>query len=123
MSGIAAWLHPGRIVAMLGLIVWATGAIVRASLQVARDVVAPSARIAPVVLVVPLRTRTRVEVATVSGLITLTPGTLPVGITESAIWVHGVYGQDPEQLRAEIEELQTRVLRGFRYPESVREAP
>ena len=122
MRGITAWLHPGRIAAMLGLLVWATGAIVRASLQVARDVVVPSARIAPVVLVVPLRTRTRVEVATVSGLITLTPGTLPVGITESAIWVHGVYGNDPERLRAEVEELQTRVLHGLRYPESVAEA-
>jgi multisubunit Na+/H+ antiporter MnhE subunit len=121
MSAIAAWLHPGRIAAMLGLIGWATAAIVRASLQVARDVVAPSARIAPVVLVVPLRTRSRVEVATVSGLITLTPGTLPVGITESTIWVHGVYGRDPDQLRREIEQLQTRVLRGFRHPESVAE--
>jgi multicomponent Na+:H+ antiporter subunit E len=120
---VIAWLHPGRIAAVLGLLVWATGAIVRASLQVARDVVAPSARIAPVVLVVPLRTRTRAEVATVSGLITLTPGTLPVGITSSAIWVHGVYGRDPHRLRQEIEELQTRVLRGFRHPESVQEAP
>ena len=122
MTAITAWLHPGRIVALLGLVLWATGAIIRASLQVARDVVAPSARIAPVVLVVPLRTRTRAEVATVSGLITLTPGTLPVGITESAIWVHGVYGRDPDRLREELDDLQTRVLRGFRYPQSGREA-
>ncbi len=122
MSAPVAWLHPGRLAALVALAAWAVGAIVRSSLQVARDVVAPSARIAPVVLVVPLRTRSSLERATVSGLITLTPGTLPVGITAESIWVHGVYGQDPEELRSELEALQARVIRAFRYPETGREA-
>lgn len=122
MSALLAWVHPGRLLALLWLAVWAAGAIVRSSLQVARDVVAPSSRIAPVVLVVPLRTRSSVEIATVSGLITLTPGTLPVGITADSMWVHGLYGQDPEALRDELETLQTRVIAAFRYPETVQEA-
>lgn len=122
MRTLLDWLHPGRLLALLWLAAWAAVAIVRSSLQVARDVVAPSSRIAPVVLVVPLRTRTSLEVATVSGLITLTPGTLPVGITSESMWVHGVYGQDPEALREELEALQTRVIAALRYPENVREA-
>lgn len=121
MSALTAWLHPGRLLALLWLAGWAVGAIVRSSLQVARDVIAPSSRIAPVVLVVPLRTRSSAEVATVSGLITLTPGTLPVGIMSGSMWVHGVYGQDPEALREELDALQTRVIAAFRYPETVRE--
>ena len=122
MRTLLAWLHPGRLLALLWLAAWAAVAIVRSSLQVARDVVAPSSRIAPVVLVVPLRTRTSLEAATVSGLITLTPGTLPVGITSESMWVHGVYGQDPEALREELEALQTRVIAALRSPDKVREA-
>lgn len=122
MRTVLARVHPGRLLALLWLAGWAVAAIVRSSLQVARDVIAPSSRIAPVVLVLPLRTRSSVEVATVSGLITLTPGTLPVGITADSMWVHGLYGQDPEVLREDLEALQTRVIAAFRYPETVREA-
>jgi multicomponent Na+:H+ antiporter subunit E len=116
-------LLPGRLLALVALGVWTALAITRSSLQVARDVIAPSGRVVPVVLVVPLRTRTRAETATLSGLITLTPGTLPVGITDDQIWVHGLYGQHPERLRAEVEDLQTRILRALRHPETVKEAP
>lgn len=106
----------GRLVALVGLGAWAVGAIVVASVQVARDVIAPSGRLVPVVVVVPLRTRSRAETATVSGLVTLTPGTLPVGITADPdeIWVHGLYGKDPAQLRDEVEDVQRRVLRALR---------
>ena len=114
---------PGRLLALVSLGMWAAVAITRSSLQVARDVVAPSGRVVPVVLVVPLRTRTRAETATLSGLITLTPGTLPVGITDDQIWVHGLYGRHPEQLRRDVEDLQTRVLRALRHPERVQEVP
>lgn len=117
---------PGRVLAVLGLVAWASIAIVKASLQVARDIVAPSARVAPVVLVVPLRARTGIETATVSGLLTLTPGTLTVGIESSpssppALWVHGMYGADPEALRAEVRAMEHRVLRALRYPQPIEE--
>jgi multicomponent Na+:H+ antiporter subunit E len=116
---------PGRLLAVLGLVAWASVAIVKASLQVARDIVAPSARVAPVVLVVPLRARTGIETATVSGLLTLTPGTLTVGIESSppALWVHGMYGADPEALRAEVQAMEHRVLRALRYPQPIEEDP
>jgi len=116
---------PGRFVALVGLVLWACQAVVRASAQVARDIVAPSARIAPVVLVLPLRTRTAVETATVSGLFTLTPGTLTVGLVDDppAIWVHGLYGREPEALRAELRSMETRVLQALRHPEPVQEQP
>jgi len=40
----------GRLVALVGLGAWAVGAIVVASVQVARDVIAPSGRLVPVVV-------------------------------------------------------------------------
>ena len=108
-------LFARRVAAVVGLVLWAVWQIARASAQVARDVVAPSARISPAILVVPLRCRTRAEMATVSSLITLVPGTLSVGVTEEpALWVHGMYGSDPERLRRDVLDLETRVLRALR---------
>lgn len=110
---------PGRVAALLGLIAWSSGAVVNASLQVARDIVVPSSRLAPAIVVFPLRTRTAAETATVSGLITLTPGTLTVTVRQDPpeLWVHGLYGSDPEALRASLADLESRVLRALRHPE------
>lgn len=103
---------PRRLVALLGLAAWASWAIVRASAMVARDVVAPSARIVPGVVIVPLRARTPLEVALVCGLIILTPGTLvvTVQVERQELWVHGMYASDPEELRAELRDVERRVL-------------
>ncbi len=103
-------------VALLGLAAWASAAIVRASLMVARDVIAPSARVVPGVVIVPLRSRTPLEIALVSGLIILTPGTMTVTIRPDAheLWVHGMYAADPEALRAELRDLEGRVLGALR---------
>jgi multicomponent Na+:H+ antiporter subunit E len=105
-----------RLAALIALAAWASGAIVRASLMVARDVIAPSPRVVPGVVIVPLRSRTPLETAVVSGLIILTPGTMTVTIRpdERELWVHGMYAADPEALRAELRELEGRVLRALR---------
>jgi multicomponent Na+:H+ antiporter subunit E len=117
---------PGRVLALLGLAAWAVGAVVTASAQVARDILAPRPRLHSVVLVLDLRTRTPVETATVAGLITLTPGTLSLSVRDAAaagepptLWVHGLYGADPEALRADLDALQTRVIRALRHPGAV----
>jgi multicomponent Na+:H+ antiporter subunit E len=101
-----------RMAALLGLAAWASVAILRASAMVARDVVAPSARIVPGVVILPLRARTPLEIAMVSGLIILTPGTMTVTIRpdEHELWIHGMYAADPAALRAELRDLEERVL-------------
>lgn len=120
---------PGRIVALIGLGAWAVGAVVSASAQVARDILASRPRLHSVVLVLELRTRTPAETATVAGLITLTPGTLSLSVRDAApgepptLWVHGLYGADPEALRADLDALQTRVIRAMRHPEAVADLP
>jgi len=69
-----------RAGALVGLLAWTVQAIVISSVQVARDIIAPSARLAPGIVILPLRCRTPMEVATLSALITLTPGTLIVTV-------------------------------------------
>lgn len=105
-----------RVPALVGLGLWASWAIVQSSAMVARDIVAPSARLAPGVLIVPLKCRTPVEISLFSGLITLTPGTLVVGVYPhlDELWVHGMYASDPEVLRADLLATEARVLRALR---------
>jgi len=106
----------GRVPALVGLGLWASWAIVRSSAMVARDIVAPSSRLAPGVLIVPLQCRTPLEVSLFSGLITLTPGTLVVGVDPGLreLWVHGMYAREPEALRADLLATEARVLRTLR---------
>lgn len=110
------WWAAGRVPALVGLGLWASWAIVRSSAMVARDIVAPSSRLAPGVLIVPLQCRTPLEVSLFSGLITLTPGTLVVGVDPGLreLWVHGMYAREPEALRADLLATEARVLRTLR---------
>jgi multicomponent Na+:H+ antiporter subunit E len=110
-----------RAGASIALAAWATKAIARASLMVARDVVSPTHRVVPGVVILTLRARTQVEIAVVSGLIILTPGTMTVTIRpeQHELWVHGMYASDPEALRSELRDLEQRVLAALRGREAV----
>lgn len=109
----------GRIFrAFFGLIwlaIWATGAIIAASLQVARDIIKPSAALVPGILIVPLHVTTATHLAVWASLVNLTPGTLLVDIADDLkeAWVHSLYAGDPEALRADLLALQDRVEKAF----------
>ncbi len=110
-----------RAGALVGLLAWTIQAIVVSSAQVARDIIAPSPRLAPGIVILPLRCRTPMEVALLSALITLTPGTLVVTIDPdlTELWVHSMYAKEPEELRAELVAVEGRVLGALRSPGSV----
>ncbi|MEM9783884.1 MAG: Na+/H+ antiporter subunit E, partial [Pseudomonadota bacterium] len=80
--------------------------LVLSSIRVARDVLAirPTAR--PGIVGVPMRARTEAEILTVSSLVTLTPGTLSLDLSEDGetLYVHAMFVDDPDDLRAEIRE-------------------
>jgi multicomponent Na+:H+ antiporter subunit E len=97
------------------LAVWATGAIAAASAQVARDIVKPSEKLVPGIVIVPLRMRTQTEVAVWMSLVNLTPGTLVVEISDDLdeAWVHSLYAGDPAALKQDLNDLQDRVNRSF----------
>lgn len=109
-----------RTGALIGLLAWTLQAIVVSSVQVARDIIAPSARLAPGIVILPLRCRTSVEVATLSALITLTPGTLTVTVAPDLeeLWVHSMYAREPAELRAGLLAVEDRVLGALRRPGS-----
>lgn len=113
-----------RLWRMPALAVWATGAIASASLQVARDIIKPSAALKPGIVVVPVRLHTATQVAVWVSLINLTPGTLTVEVSDDLDegWVHSLYAGDPAALKNELIDLQDRVAHAFavEIPEAVR---
>ena len=109
-----------RTGALIGLVAWTAQAIVVASAQVARDIIAPSPRLTPGIVILPLRCRTPMQVATLSALITLTPGTLTVTVDPdlAELWVHSMYADQPDQLRAGLAAVEDRVLGALSSPGS-----
>ena len=78
--------------------------ILVSNLRVARDVLSPRPRRRPGVVGVPLDARTDAEITVLANLITLTPGTLSLDVAPDrrTLWVHTMFLEDPEALRAEI---------------------
>lgn len=100
------------------LAIWATGAIASASLQVARDIIKPSAALKPGIVIVPVYLTTATQLAVWVSLINLTPGTLTVEISDDLdeAWVHSLYAGDPAALKQELRDLQHRVSHAFATP-------
>lgn len=100
------------------LAVWATGAITVASLQVARDIIWPSAALKPGIVIVPVQLSSATQVAVWVSLINLTPGTLTVEVSDDLreAWVHSLYAGDPDALKQDLHDLQGRVSRAFAEP-------
>lgn len=87
--------------------------LVVSSLRVAWDVLTPVPRNRPGIIAVPLRARTETELLLVSSLVSLTPGTLSLDLSEDGrtLYVHAMFVDDPDALRREIAKtLETPVL-------------
>lgn len=76
------------------------------SIRVALDVLSLRPSYRPGIVAVPLRVRSETEVLVLSSLISLTPGTLSLDLSEDGrtLYVHGMFVDDPEALKREIAE-------------------
>lgn len=87
------------------------------SVRVARLVLSPSMDIKPGIFAYPLTVTRDFEIALLANLITLTPGTLSVDVSEDrqTLFVHGMDCSDPEQARREIRNgFERRIMEAFR---------
>lgn len=87
------------------------------SFRVAVSVVAPQLTMKPAVIAVPLDVTSDFEITLLANLITLTPGTLTIDVAEdrSCLYVHAMYGGDPDQLAKEIKDtFEHRIQEAFR---------
>lgn len=80
--------------------------LVVSSFRVAWDVITPSHLSRPGIVAMPLDAKTDAEIYLTASLITLTPGTLSLDVSEDrkTLYVHGMFVDDPEALKAEMKD-------------------
>ncbi|MBI3997530.1 MAG: Na+/H+ antiporter subunit E [Armatimonadetes bacterium] len=84
-----------------------------ANLRVAYDVLTPRHHMRPGILAIPLDARTDGEIAILANLITLTPGTLSLDVSDDrqVLYIHATYVDEVEAFRQRLKEkLERRVL-------------
>ncbi|MFT6932746.1 MAG: multicomponent Na+:H+ antiporter subunit E [Paracoccaceae bacterium] len=76
------------------------------SIQVVWDVLTPSHKSNPGIISMPLDVRGEMEVLLVTNLITLTPGTLTLDVSEdcSTLYLHVMFADDPDAIRKQLKE-------------------
>lgn len=80
--------------------------LIVANLHVAYEVITPRLYMRPAIVAVPLDLKKEMEITLLANLVTLTPGTLSLEISEdrSTLFVHGMYVDDVEAFRQSIKQ-------------------
>ncbi|MGP5385298.1 Na+/H+ antiporter subunit E [Brachybacterium tyrofermentans] len=109
-----------RLGYMASYALWIFGEILKGSLQMAKGVYSRRTLSSPAIVEYPLRATTDIEIITMSSSITITPGTLVVGIAHgtseerSSLFVHALFAESREQVLADLGEMEERLLRATR---------
>ncbi len=112
--GVRYFKKPQAIVGFLAYYLWE---IFHSNFTVAVDILTPTHRMRPGIVAIPLEAKTDFEITLLANLITMTPGTLSLDLSDdrSTLYVHAMYITDPETIRQSIkQDLERRVLDVFR---------
>ncbi len=84
-----------KLIAFVFFFLWE---LLKANLQVAYDVVTPTFYMRPGIVRVPLEAETNLEITLLANLITLTPGTLSLDVSDDrkVLYVHAMYLKDKQ---------------------------
>ena len=105
--------RPAKIAALVLLFVVE---LIKSAWRVLVLVLQPRLDVKPGIITYPLRVQTDFQIALLANLITLTPGTLTVDVTEdrSRLIIHALDAADPDAIRADIESgFERRILEAF----------
>lgn len=106
-----------RPVALLLLIALFIKELFLSAFRVAKLVLSPRMDVKPGIFAYPLKVDRDFEITLLANLITLTPGTLSVDVSDDrrTLFVHGMDCSDPDQARREISQgFERRILEAFR---------
>jgi multicomponent Na+:H+ antiporter subunit E len=104
----------GQIVRFTIFYIWQ---LILSNFRVAYDVLTPTYYMRPGIIAVPLDAKTDEEITLLANLITLTPGSLSLDVSEdrTTLYIHTMFIDDVEQVRRELKEgLERRVLEVLR---------
>ena len=93
--------------------------LLTATFKVAYDVLTPTHYMRPGIVGIPLDAKSDIEITLLANLISLTPGTLSLDVSEdrSTLYIHAMYAEDPDEIRREIKEgVERRLLNLLRTP-------
>ena len=84
---------------MIGFIFYFIYELVKANLQVAADVITPKFYMTPGIVEYPLDAKSDLEITFLANVITLTPGTLSLDISEDkkVLYIHAMYINDKDE--------------------------
>ncbi|TGG93996.1 Na+/H+ antiporter subunit E [Natronospirillum operosum] len=90
--------------------------LIKANVKVAFDVLTPPWHMQPGVIAMPLQARTDLEITMVANLISLTPGTLSLDVSNDrrVLFIHAMFLQDEKTLRDDLHEIERRILQIMR---------
>jgi multicomponent Na+:H+ antiporter subunit E len=106
-----------KSVQLVGFSLFFTKELISSSLRVAIDVVKPLPQMRPGVIGIPLDAETDLEITMLANVISLTPGTLSLDVSEDrkTLYIHAMYIVNPDDLRKEIKDgLERRLLKLLR---------
>lgn len=100
LRGEAAVAYGARLKAIGVFAFFFIKELILANLKVAFDVLTPRHHMRPGIVAVPLDLKTDLEITVLTTLITLTPGTLSLHVTDDrrTLYLHAMYIDDPDQL-------------------------
>ncbi|MGI8946493.1 MAG: Na+/H+ antiporter subunit E [Ornithinimicrobium sp.] len=106
-------IHPLNAVRYFGFITWE---VLSGAVTVAVDAFTPGKGATPMIVELPLRCTTDFEVTTMASSITITPGTITVGITPATgpapatLFVHSMYVAEREDVLEGLHDMERRLL-------------
>lgn len=105
-----------RLPRLVAFLVYFVKELGKANFRVAYDVATPVWYMKPGVIAFRLEARTDVEIMFLSSVISLTPGTLSLDVSDDkkVLFIHAMFLQDEDQLRQELRELERRILKIMR---------
>jgi multicomponent Na+:H+ antiporter subunit E len=89
---------------IIGFIFYFLYEVIVANLQVAYEVMTPNLYVKPGIIKIPLDVETNAEISILANLITLTPGTLSIDVSDDkkVLYVHSMYVTDKDKFIHEI---------------------
>ena len=108
--------YPQRLPRFFAFLGYFIRELVQANIKVAIDIVTPPWHMKPGVVRFEVSNLNDLEIATLSNLISLTPGTLVLDVSEdkSTLFVHAMFLDDEEQVQNDLQQLEQRLLQVIR---------
>lgn len=124
LSFLTIWLIGGsigdnqkyvwRILRIPSFTVFFLAELVKANFRVAIDALTPRHHMTPGIVAIPLDVRGKFEITLLANLITLTPGTLSLDVSDDrkVLYVHSMYVVNPESFRRSVKDnLERRIIK------------